>query len=328
MKKMKTIKIYFVDFWNGFNPNDNFFTKLLSLDYNIVIDAVSPDYVFYSCSSFNIYKYPNAVKIYFTGENDVPDFNLADYAIGFHYIDFEDRYLRFPLYLLDHYAWNDLDSLSTKLVSNDLVNRKFCNFVYSNKKNADPIRDKFFFELSKYKKVDSAGRLYNNVNGPVKDKCAFLKNYKFTIAFENSSVNGYTTEKVVEPMLVNSIPIYWGNKLIGKDFNKSSMFVIEDENDFSRIIDEIKFLDQNDDVYLSKLREKWFLREDEKGYWTNLLMSFLYNIFEQSPLEAKRCPCYGFVKIYIKEEERSSYFRKNYFWNKMWGLFDKIRIKN
>ena len=81
---MKTIKIYFVDFWDGFDPNNNFFTRLLSVKYDLVIDPVSPDYVFYSCFSFNIYKYPNAVKIYFTGENDVPDFNLADYALGFH----------------------------------------------------------------------------------------------------------------------------------------------------------------------------------------------------------------------------------------------------
>lgn len=65
---MKTIKIYFVDFWSGFDPIDNFFTKLLSVKYNVIIDPVSPDYVFYSCFSFNIYKYPNAVKIYFTGE--------------------------------------------------------------------------------------------------------------------------------------------------------------------------------------------------------------------------------------------------------------------
>ena len=105
---MKTVKIYFVDFWDGFDPNNNFFTRLLSVKYDLVIDPVSPDYVFYSCFSFN---------------------------------------------LLDHYSWNDLDTLSSKSVSSDLVNRKFCNFVYSNKKNADPIRDKFFFELSKYKKV-------------------------------------------------------------------------------------------------------------------------------------------------------------------------------
>ena len=253
---------------------------------------------------------------------------MADYALGFHYIDFGDRYLRFPLYLLDHYSWNDLDTLSSKSVSGDLVNRKFCNFVYSNKKNADPIRDKFFFELSKYKKVDSGGRLYNNIGGPVKDKCAFLRDYKFTIAFENSSVNGYTTEKVVEPMLVNSIPIYWGNKLIGRDFNKSSILVVKDENDFDRVIDEIKFLDQNDDAYLSKLKQNWFVRENEKEYWTDLLMSFLDNIFEQSFLEAKRCPKFGFVKNYIREEERVSYLKKNYLWNKICGLVEKISNKN
>lgn len=34
----------------------------------------------------------------YTGENQVPDFNICDYAIGFHYIYFQDRYIRFPLY--------------------------------------------------------------------------------------------------------------------------------------------------------------------------------------------------------------------------------------
>lgn len=34
-------------------------------------------------------------------ENLVPDFNICDYAIGFHYLDFEDHYFRFPLYLVE-----------------------------------------------------------------------------------------------------------------------------------------------------------------------------------------------------------------------------------
>lgn len=325
---MKTIKIYFVGFWSGFNPIENFFTKLLSVKYNVLIDPVSPDYVFYSCFLFNVYKYPNAVKIYFTGENDVPDFNLADYALGFYYIDFEDRYLRFPLYLLDHYAWNDLEVLSAKSVSSVLANRKFCNFIYSNKKNADPIRDKFFFELSKYKKIDSGGRLYNNIGGPVENKRTFLSAYKFTIAFENSSVNGYTTEKVIEPMMVNSIPIYWGNKLIERDFNVSSMIIVQDEHDFDRAIDEIKFLDQNDEAYLSKLREMWFIRENEKNYWLNMLMSFLDNIFQQPLEQAKRCPKYGFVKLRYKDEERVSHLRRNFLWNKFWGGLERLKNKS
>ena len=38
---MKTVKIYFVDFWDGFDPNNNFFTRLLSVKYDLVIDPVS-----------------------------------------------------------------------------------------------------------------------------------------------------------------------------------------------------------------------------------------------------------------------------------------------
>ncbi len=140
-------------------------------------------------------------------------------------------------------------------------------------------------------------------------------------------MNGYTTEKVVEPMLVNSIPIYWGNKLIGKDFNKSSMLVVEDEMDFGKIIDEMRFLDENDDAYLSKLRENWFVRVNEKEYWKCLFIDFFDNIFSQDVKKAKRCPRYGFVKNLLKEEERVSYLKKNYLWDKMWGLFDRLRNK-
>ena len=50
----------------------------------------------------------------------------------------------------------------------------------------------------------------------------FIKDYKFVISFENSSYPGYTTQKLIEPMLVNSSPIYWGNKSVGKDFNTKS----------------------------------------------------------------------------------------------------------
>ena len=37
-----------------------------------------------------------------------------------------------------------------------------------------------------------------------------FKKYKFNICFENSSTPGYVTEKIIQSMYVNSIPIYWG----------------------------------------------------------------------------------------------------------------------
>jgi len=46
----------------------------------------------------------------------------------------------------------------------------------------------------------------------VQEKIDYLKPYKFTMAFENVSLSGWTTEKLTHPMLVNSIPIYFGDK--------------------------------------------------------------------------------------------------------------------
>src|SRR5665647_294033 len=95
----RTIKIYFSDFWKGFDMQDNFLTLRLKLHFNVIIDT-NPDYLFYSLNGNNHLRYNDCVKIYFTGENDAPDFNLCDYAIGFPHITFEDRYLRLPLFVL------------------------------------------------------------------------------------------------------------------------------------------------------------------------------------------------------------------------------------
>ena len=46
--------------------------------------------------------------------------------------------------------------------------------------------------------------------------------YKFTVAFENNSALGYNTEKLTDPMLAGSIPIYFGNPQIGRHFNTRS----------------------------------------------------------------------------------------------------------
>jgi len=47
--------------------------------------------------------------------------------------------------------------------------------------------------------------------GAVSSKRDVLSRYKFTIAFENSKdIPGYVTEKIIDPMLAGSIPVYWG----------------------------------------------------------------------------------------------------------------------
>ena len=40
----------------------------------------------------------DCVVFFVTGEDECPNFNLCDYALGFEHLEYGDRYLRFPLY--------------------------------------------------------------------------------------------------------------------------------------------------------------------------------------------------------------------------------------
>ena len=72
----------------------------------------------------------NCVKIFFTGESLVPDFNVCDYALGFDYIEFDDRYMRLPLYQ----TWKSFEQfpLQKQYDEEDILGRKFCSIVVSN----------------------------------------------------------------------------------------------------------------------------------------------------------------------------------------------------
>lgn len=321
------LKINFCDFWPDFEAN-NLFLGFLGKYYNISIDN-NPDYLFYSVYGYTHLKY-NCIKILFTGENLVPDFNLCDYALGFNYLNFGDRYLRFPLYV--YYQWyyanilkGESDSINSVNHSDEeLHKRKFCNFIYSNNIYSDTLRDKFFHELSKYKKVDSGGKHLNNVGKPVADKINFIKDYKFTIAFENSSVPGYTTEKLIEPILMKSLPVYYGNPLVQMDFNVNSFIQIKDTNDFNRAIEEIIYLDKNDDIYLDKLKQPKFLNENNLQNWEEKLLTFMENIFNQAVSSARRRPEYGFNKFYVEELK----FQTGLLQKKRRINYSKARIKS
>ena len=113
----------------------------------------------------------------------------------------------------------------------------------------------------------------------------FQKDYKFTIAYENNAYRpqwiGYTTEKIMEPMITNSIPIYWGNPRIDLEFNTKSFINSYDFNSEDEMIEHIIELDKNDDKYFELLKNNWFVDNiiPETNKIENI-KAFLYKIFE------------------------------------------------
>jgi alpha(1,3/1,4) fucosyltransferase len=275
------IKINFVDFWRGrrFDKNSNFFTNLLRTKYDIEISD-DPDYLIHSCFGREHLKYNDRVKIFYTGENRNPNFSECDYAIGFNYLPGNDRYIRFPLYYL--YTQDYMLAKNKHLISDKEIDRKvlFCNFIYSNP-SANPNRVQFFELLSKYKPIDSGGKVQNNLGYRVDDKLQFQKNYKFSIAFENSTTEGYTTEKIIQAFAAQTIPIYWGNPAIAKEFNPKAFINCHDFDTFENVKKRVIEIDNDPQLFRQMLKEPIYLKDvnqDEIG--EPQLLKFLSSIFD------------------------------------------------
>lgn len=271
--KKPVLKIDFCDFWQGFDRKENYFTQLLSKRFEVVISE-QPDFVIFSTSG-DRHKTYNCTRIYYTGESFPPDYLDCDYSVSFELKE-DIRNLRYPLYIL----YGDMASLLSPKKPFEEVREQhlhFCNMVVSNARASKRID--FFHKLSEYKKVDSGGRYLNNVGGPVPDKMAFIKQYKFSIAFENKAQPGYTTEKLVEPMFCGSMPIYWGNPQVELDFNTRSFINWDDYGSDNAVIDRIIELDQNEALYREVYEQPYF-NQNQLNPWCdeNRLLNFFQAI--------------------------------------------------
>ncbi len=264
-----------------------------------------------------ILSYQNAKRVFYTGENEVPNFNLFDYAIGFDELDFNDRYLRMPLYYAHlHYEAelvNDTtspyklqpDSLYAlkkpshcfkenhpnlcALINNesDPLKRGFASFVASNP-NA-PIRNAFYDALNSIEPVTGGGAVRNTLGYNVKNKSEFLSQYKFNLCFENTQGYGYVTEKILNAYFSHTIPIYWGSPSVAKDFNPKSFVNVHDFNNFDEAIDYIKYLHTHPNAYLDMLYESPLNTIDGKAcFYQDLsfkkILDFFKNILENDTI--------------------------------------------
>lgn len=287
---MKTIKINYVDYHKDYDFREDLIYRILSKRYNVQFSK-NPDYVFYSCFGFeHLNISDDSVAIFVTGEDECPNFNLCDYALGFEHLSFGDRYMRFPLY----YFFED-DTIKMQNKHNlpegfDLRQEKpyFCSYVVSNA-NGSPMRDKMFELLSKYKTVDSGGKHLNNIGKPVIDKLGFDSKHKFSICFENTSHSGYTTEKLVQAFAARTIPIYWGDPDVGMYFNEKSFINVSKYDSLDDVVEIIKRIDGDDEAYVDMLKQPALLNSEyyEETY-LHKLEQFLYGIIDQPKEHAYR----------------------------------------
>ena len=209
-----------------------------------------PEVVFYSRfrQRKHQHRHYDCLKVFVTNECDRPRPQQADLSLSF---DPDSPVnVRVPNW---RFYFDNLRTIFTPFdVEAELVAKTdFCNFVYSNSQAKRRIR--FFHRLSRYKPVRSGGRFMNNVGGAVADKRVFQQSHKFSIAFENQSHPGYSTEKIVDAFAARTVPIYFGDPDITRDFNPKSFINGHDFKSLRDLADYVKEVDQNDDLYLRYL---------------------------------------------------------------------------
>lgn len=236
---MKQIKIQFTDFWQGFENNNNFWTMVLNklgIPYQVVDN--DSDLMITSGFGSNFLNRKSKKRIYWTGENwfrmdqKLQPINLSilemfDRVYSFDYNDYSNHY-RLPLYLIDTIESEILDynHICRKKTKDELYSefktKRFCTFVQGN--GNCKFRNDYFHLLNQIDKVDAYGPLFNNT-GVILDRLKKIekgKEYKFQLAFENSEYDGYISEKFIDALKSDVIPIYWGGTEISKEFNSDS----------------------------------------------------------------------------------------------------------
>ncbi|WP_026662089.1 glycosyltransferase family 10 domain-containing protein [Butyrivibrio proteoclasticus] len=253
----RQVKVKFVD---SIKKQARLIRELLSPEIELV-DSDNPDYLFYSVfnSLYEHYdkKYDNCTKIFLASEATIPDFNECDYAIGEYPMVVGDRYFQKP-----YIAPQKSDKFDQE-IDNSYFNRKFCNFIYSNESNGNGavLRKEFCQALMKYKNVDCPGQVLNNMKDAIEPRSGkwavgkreFIKNYKFTIAFENVNTPGMVSEKILDAFKCKSVPIYWGPKDVYNIYN-SEAFIDCSGLTIPEMVEKVIEIDQDDEKYLKMLK--------------------------------------------------------------------------
>lgn len=284
---MKTLRVGYTGFWQGFDYQNYAIHQLLSKHYQVEV-CENPDILFYSI--FNpVFLKEDAIRVGYIGENICPDFNIADYAISFEHIAYADRHIRVPNWIMNPKYNEAVEQMLHKHEFPNVEKEGFCSFVVSNG-NADAIRTEFFELLSGYKQIASGGRYRNNIGCPqgVPDKLAFQKQYKFAMAFENSSHPGYTTEKLVEAFAAQTIPIYWGDPMIENVFNEKAFINVLKYKTLEEAVAQIRRIDEDDTLYHQMLQEPALKDASYVEQVKNELETFLQHIVEQTKKDAFR----------------------------------------
>jgi hypothetical protein len=301
---MKHITIGFSNFWGhsgGFTA-EYFYTMFPFLRQGYELEVVQhdhPDVMFYSVYGYVQKQAPDSIRVLIAGEAGdhfaeggkmapgICDPSFYHYALtcALENTSPNHFFLPQPYIMLNLYnnGWQSLIRDGSK----PPAKTKFCDFIYSNGQSQDRIM--FQRELAKYKTISCAGAVDRNCNdlvgtgydrGGYLAKQAFQSQHKFSMAFENNYFPGYTSEKLSDPLVARSVPIYHGDPAVNEIFNPAAIINVGQCSSWAEAIDWIKIVDQDNKLYERYLNEPPFIdNKIPERFSDEALLDFFNKIF-------------------------------------------------
>lgn len=273
--QMKTIRVFFLDWYDWIlrgSTEDNIFLWILKKHYNVVIDSQNPDILFYSLKDNKHLKYKNCLKIYVNSEplayNNLEMYNPdlrhvisikdADHIITSYKSNIDKNYYM-PIFLLwlYHHVFVTKKVVSLESLTHERsISRKdnFCVFLHNN--NVPVRRTSVYNQLSKYKFIHTGNVLkipegsINKIIGITSFKFSFaMQNHFYKENFENYDVPGLIDEKIIESLIAGTVPLYYGNDLVGEYLNKNAVIDYHEFNSDHDFVERIIEVDSDDNLY-------------------------------------------------------------------------------
>lgn len=122
------------------------------------------------------------------------------------------------------------------------------------------------------------GTPYRNCRGRIDDKIGVLKNYRFSICYENiKNIKGYITEKIFDCFAAGVVPIYWGASNV-KEYIPANCFIArENFATFSDLYLHIKHMGEAEyNKYLENIRA--YLKSEQAQQFSN--KAFAEKVFD------------------------------------------------
>jgi hypothetical protein len=270
-------KLCVVNFWDGAFDGDffEFFFQQALGGFEYTDNPHEADLII--TSVFGNTQYDKRKTIAFIGENIRPSYMGYDYSLSFDHDTYGGRNFRLPLWY-SRLAWDGFEQKPrrdnmhnhgyeqlipikplTQPRKLDIASKdKFCALIAN---NPEGLRINLYNSISAYKQVDGYGNMFGK---PLrKSKFAILPEYKFCLCPENSTYDGYVTEKLIDAYAGLTVPIYSGDISVIDDFNEKAYLNYQFSKNMEYFVSKIMML-STDDRYYREIYEQPLLKEEPK----------------------------------------------------------------